>query len=218
MHAPSGEIGLFEALYSMKAMRRLRPDPVPRELIARVIEAGTLAPSGGNRQPWAFLVVQDPEAKRFIQERYRRAFFAAYGEAMAGVEDPRLPAGTRRMLRSAVHLAEHLHEAPVHLLCCVEKYLPDHPTRPGQPQYASIFPAVQNILLACRGLGLGATLTTLHTAAEAEIHTRLGIPDSVASPALIPIGYPLGRWGRPERRPAGEVTSWERWGNRGAGG
>jgi len=97
------------------------------------------------------------------------------------------------------------------LLCCVERYGPDSRGREGRPRYDSIFPAVQNILLACRGLGLGACLTTLHTAHEREINQHLGIPEAYSSPALIPIGFPADHHGPIRRRPASELIHRERW-------
>ena len=114
-------------------------------------------------------------------------------------------------MQAATDLADHLADVPVLLFCCVERYGPGLPAREHEPRYDSIFPAVQNILLACRGLGLGACLTTLHTVHEREIHARLGIPSEYASPAMIPIGYPADRHGPIRRRPAAEVTRWERW-------
>jgi nitroreductase len=215
------EPGIFEIMYSLRAMRRLKPDPVPEALIWSVIEAGTQAPSGGNSQPWRFVVVQDPALKRFVQERYGRAF-AAYLEANAGgAHAPDATASTRqtRAVRAAIHLAEHLHEAPVLVFACM---LPrdlallgggDGPRR-GAALYASIFPAVQNILLACRALGLGATLTTLHLVYEDELKEQLGIPGEVETVAMLPIGYPVGRFGPTKRLPAEDVTFWDGWNQR----
>ena len=199
------EIGLVEAIYSARSIRRFRPDPVPDELILKVVEAGTMAPSATNAQPWAFVVVRDAETKRFVQQRYAATFRAAYGRANELIASA--PSGGHsRLLASAAHLAEHLHEVPVLLFCCVERHGLD-----GKPRYDSIFPAVQNVLLACRGIGLGACLTTLHTAHEREINERLGIPAEYATPALIPVGFPDGRHGPIRRRAAAEIVHFERW-------
>jgi nitroreductase len=217
------EPGFFEILYSLRAMRRLKPDPVPDDLIWRVLEAATQAPSGGNSQPWAFVVVRDPARKAFIQERYKRAwdiYLHANLEAAAKAP-PLAPADAEkrlRMVQSATNLAEHLHEAPVLLLICMLPrdlvLLKDAEGRPRSPAalYASIFPAAQNVLLACRALGLGATLTTLHLMHEAEIKQELGIPPEVEAVALIPIGYPVGRFGPVTRAPVQQVTYWDSWG------
>jgi len=230
------EHDVFEIMYSLRSMRRLKPDPVPEALIWKLVEAGTRAPSGGNSQPWRFVVVQDPELKRFVQERYRAAFDLylrtgaaarrATGEASeqaaSRVDAPRPPATaspadlSRRVaiVRAANHLADHLHEAPVLLFVCImPRDLPLLGDRPhdGPAIYASIFPAVQNVLLACRALGLGATLTTLHLLHEREIKERLGIPKEVETVALLPIGYPVGRFGPTTRKPPEEVTYWDGW-------
>ena len=201
---------LFEAMYTARAIRRFTSQPVPDDLILKVIEAGTMAPSAANVQPWQFVVVRDPQTKRFVQERYAATLHAAYGGARTQID--RAPSGNQdRVLRSAFYLADHLAEVPVLLFCCVERYGAQRPGRENEPRYDSIFPAVQNILLACRGLGLGACLTTLHTFHEAEIHEHLGIPTQYASPAMIPIGFPRDRHGPISRRPAAEVSHWERW-------
>ncbi len=217
--------GLFEVMYSLRAMRRLKPDPVPDALVWKIIEAGTMAPSGGNSQPWRFLVVQDPEIKRFIQERYKRAwdlYLQANLKAASEATTPPAPDALERrmrLVRAATHLAEHLHEAPVLLLACMterELTVVQEELRARSPAglYASIFPAVQNMLLACRALGLGATLTTLHLLFEDEIKQRLGIPPSVETAALLPIGYPEGKFGPTSREPAENVTYWDGWGRK----
>lgn len=206
----ANEIGLFAAIYTARAIRRFRPDPVPDELIVKIIEAGTMAPSATNAQPWAFVVVRDPETKRFIQRLYCETYHAAY-EIARGFMARSASGSTEQLVSSVTYLADHLADVPVLLFCCVERNGPMRPGAEDDPRYDSIFPAVQNILLACRGLGLGACLTTLHTVRDLEIHERLGIPPEYASPAMIPIGYPLDRHGPIRRRPAAEVTHWERW-------
>jgi nitroreductase len=204
------EIGLFEAIHTARAIRRFRPDAVADELMLKVIEAGTMAPSATNAQPWAFVVVRDPETRRFVASLYGAAFHAAYAQAEKLIGRAAF-GDASRIMKSATYLADHLAEVPVLLFCCVQRYGAMRPGRESEPRYDSIFPAVQNILLACRGLGLGACLTTLHTVHEREINERLGIPQDYASPAMIPIGYPRDRHGPIQRRPAAEVTRWERW-------
>lgn len=206
------EIGLFEAMYTQKAMRRLKPDPVSDDLIRRVIDAAIRAPSGGNRQPWNFIVIRDPQTKRTIADYYKRSWDASYG-AMSGLEVERMDKQARRNLRSALYLAEHLAEVPVLILVCLRNAPP-----PGAPEvirashYGSIYPAVQNLMLAARGLGLGTALTTLHRAYEREIKQLLRIPDAVETVALIPLGWPRGRFGPASRLPVEKVTYYERWG------
>jgi nitroreductase len=197
------DVRLFDAIRTARAIRRLRPDPVPRALVRKVCEAGTFAPSGGNRQPWSFVAVTEPERRAFVAERYRRAFHAYIAPAVARFGDPDFPEAAKRNARAAIHLADHLHEAPV--LLFVAGW-----TRRGEPQLQALFPAIQNILLACRAVGLGASLTTLHLAFAKEIDAFLGLPPERPSCALLPIGWPAGRYGRPPRRSVDECLYWEK--------
>src|SRR5262245_60656849 len=115
------DFDLYEAIYTTRAMRRLKPDPVPSELISKIIEAATMGPSGGNRQPWMFVVVTNPDTKAFIAERYRKAWDMYFTpKSRARVEnEPQSPQG--RILRSAKYLAEHIAEVPVMVFCCVRR-------------------------------------------------------------------------------------------------
>jgi nitroreductase len=203
------DIGLFEAIHTQRALRYIRPDPIPDALLRTVIEAGTRAPSGGNQQRWRFIVIKDAETKRWIQERYRATPVPAHGT-------PKDEAEARTMARNdaaANHLATHLHEVPVLILCCLQ-----HDGSPSDiNRGASIYPAVQNMLLAARGLGLASVLTTRpRRGFEKEIKARLGIPDNVDTAALLPLGYPTAenRYGPTNRRPVEDVTFNETWGQR----
>jgi nitroreductase len=197
------DVPLLDGLRTTRAIRRLRPDPVPQELIRKVCEAGTFAPSGGNRQPWIFIAVTEPERRQWLADRYRPAFQRYIATALEAARDPAFPEAGRRMQRAAVHLAEHLHEVPVHLFVAGW-------TRRGEPQLPALMPAVQNILLACRAVGLGASLTTLHRSFGDECDRWLGLPEGCPTCALIPIGWPKGRYGRPPRRSVDECLFWER--------
>ena len=201
------EVGLFEAMYTQRALRYIRPDPIPDELVRKILEAGTRAPSGGNQQRWRFIVIRDSETKRWIQERYRNTRVPAHAP-------PRNEAEARTMARNdaaARHLGEHLHEVPVLILCCLE-----HDGSPSDiNRGASIYPAVQNMLLAARGLGLASVLTTRpRRGFEKEIKEKLGIPGNVDTAALLPLGYPAAqnRYGPTNRRAVEEVTFDETWG------
>jgi len=204
------EIGLFEAMYTQKAIRRLKTDPIPDDVVEKLIEAATKAPSGGDRQPWSFIVVRDAEAKRKIGEWYLEAWNATYGQIPAPTREA-MSTRMKRVIGSAEHLAFHLAEAPVFVIVCAQAP-PDLGGITGASHYGSIFPAVQNLLLAARGLNVGATLTTLHKMHEADVKALLGIPDNFETVALVPLGYPVGKYGPARRRPAQEVTHWERWG------
>jgi len=195
---------LFECIRTGRSIRRLKADPVPPALIRKVCQAGTYAPNGGNRQPWVFVAVMDAERRAWIAERYRRSFHAYIKPAQAAAERPDYPEVKRRNMRAAIHLADHLHEAPVHLFVAGWK-------RRGELQTQAIFPCVQNVLLACRAVGLGASLTTLHTAFGAELDAFLGLPPERPSSVLIPIGWPLGKHGRPPRRSVDTCLYWDRY-------
>ena len=202
------EIGLFEAIYSQRAIRKLKPDMVSDELVHKLIEAATKAPSGGNREPWAFLVVRDEASKTKIGEWYLDAWNRTYGQI--DVEGGGLPDSMTRVYGAAEHLAHHLSEVPVMIFVCLRDAPPAGSSH-AAALYGSIYPAVQNLLLAARGLGLGASLTTLHKGHEQEVKELLGVPETVETVALIPVGHPIGRYGPTTRRPVEEVTHHERW-------
>jgi len=200
----------FEVVTTQRAMRRLKPDPIPDAALRRIMDAAICAPSGGNRQGWSFLVIRDSARRARLGELYREA----WGELMklpyyagASKEPPDSPVG--RMLASARHLGEHLGQAPVLILACIAL---DPGVKPTVTTGASIYPAAQNIMLAARALGIGSCLTTIHKFRDAQVKELLGIPADVETAALIPLGYPLGTFGRPPRRPLGEVAFADRWG------
>lgn len=200
----------FDVVTTQRAMRRLKPDAIPDDVVRRIMDAAICAPSGGNRQNWSFLVVRDPAKRARLGELYREA----WGELMkvpyyasASKEPADSPAG--KMLASARHLGEHLGEAPVIVLACVAL---DPGVKASVTTGASIYPAVQNIMLAARALGIGSCITTIHRFRDAQVKELLGIPAEIETAALIPLGYPLGKFGRPPRRPLSEVAFADRWG------
>ena len=204
----AGTTDLFEIIQTTRSMRRLKPDPIPNELIRKILEAGVCAPSGGNMQRWRFLVVKDTAIKRTVGALYKRAWDEVVapryraGEPAPGTSRERF----LRMLDAAESLAAHIHEAPVWIVPCLQG---ESPTRTAG---SSIYPAVQNTLLAARALGLGATLTTLYLNFEKEAETALGLPADWHSYALIPIGYPMGRFGPVRRISLADVVFEDRWG------
>jgi nitroreductase len=201
------EFDLFEIMRTTRSMRRLKTDPVPGALLGRVLEAGTLAASGGNMQSWRFLVIRDRTIKEAAGAWYRKAWHEVVAPRYRSSEPaPQMtPEGFSRMLAAAEHLADHIHEAPVWIVPCLAG-----PRQPGSG--ASIFPAVQNMLLATRALGLGATLTTLYLIHEKEAEAAMGIPDSHHSYAILPLGYPLGKFGPVRRAPLADVVYDDKWG------
>jgi nitroreductase len=210
---------LYEAMSTLRAVRRLRPDPLPDEVLERILTAATWAPSGGNAQPWRVLVVRDPLMRRGLGDLYRPEW-ARYGAAArTGLE--RLTGAARarqeRMLAAADHLGEHLGDAPVILVFC---FNPAHMAitdsglgRPSVVGGGSVYPAVQNAMLACRAEEIGCTLTTLLCYREAEVKALLGIPEDWYTCAFMPIGYPVLRGHGPiSRRPVDRLAYADRWG------
>jgi nitroreductase len=201
---------LFEIIETTRSMRRLRPDPVPDELITKILQAGLCAANGGNTQRWRFLVVTDPAIKQAVQAFYKRAFDEVVGPRYAKSDPP--PGVTRerymRQHAAVQYLTEHFHEAPVWIVACLEDGVGEPPRWAG----ASIYPAVQNMLLAARALGLGSTLTTRHLLHEKEAEAALGLPQGVHSYAILPIGYPMGNFGPVRRGPLKDIVFQDRWG------
>jgi nitroreductase len=207
---PSGT-DLFDIMQTTRAMRRLKPDPVPDELIRKILQAGVCAPNGGNTQRWRFLVIKDPQIKRQVQVHYKRAFDEVIGPRYLNSAPP--PGVTReRYLRqhaAVEYLTDLVHEAPVWIVACLD----EGTATPTRASGASIYPAVQNMLLAARALGLGATLTTRHLLYEKDSEAALGLPPGVHSYAILPIGYPVGKFGPVGRGPLAEIVYEDRWGN-----
>jgi nitroreductase len=210
---------LYEAMSTLRAVRRLRPEPLPDDVLKRILEAASWAPSGGNVQPWRVLVVRDAALRRGLGDLYRPEWAKYGGAARAGLE--RLTGAARarqeRMLAAADHLGEHMGEAPVILVFC---FNPEHMAitdsalgRPSVVGGGSVYPAVQNAMLACRAEGVGCTLTTLLCYREADVKALLGIPDDWYTCAFMPIGYPvLGGHGPISRRPVDKLAFADRWG------
>ncbi|MEE2927999.1 MAG: nitroreductase family protein [Chloroflexota bacterium] len=203
------QMGLFEAMFSQRQITRFKPDPVPREAIEKIIEAAIKAPSGGNTQSWHFVAITDPGLISRIGEIYK--------ELWLGARRSQAEPGETTVYRAARYLANHMPEVPAMILICADhsaNYTPGQPIERGR-HASSIWLAVQNLFLAARALGLGTRLTTAHIRREQEIKDMLVIPDYVETVALTPIGYPRGRFGPTDRKPAAEVSSYNRWGSRG---
>jgi nitroreductase len=198
----------FEIIGTTRSMRRLKPDPVPNDLIKKILEAGIAAANGGNTQTWRFLVVKDPAIKRAVQIWYKKAFDEVVGPRYATSPTP--PGVTaeryRRQHGAVEYLTEHFHEAPVWIVAC----LMDGPN-PNRAAGASIYPAVQNMLLTIRALGLGSTLTTRHLLHAKETEAALGLPEGVHSYAILPIGYPMGRFGPVGRGKLSDFVFLDKW-------
>jgi nitroreductase len=201
---------LFDIIHSTRAMRRLKPDPVPDELIRKILQSAQCAPNGGNTQRWRFLVIKDAKIKQQVQAYYKRAFDEVIGPRYLSSTPP---AGVSkesyvRQHAAVQYLTDHFHEAPVWIVACLE----EGSATPTRWSGASIYPAVQNMLLTARALGLGATLTTRHLLYEKESEAALGLPPGVHSYAIVPIGYPMGKFGPVGRGPLADIVYQDRWG------
>ena len=214
---------LYEAMSTLRAVRRLRPDPLPEGVLERILTAATWAPSGGNVQPWRVVVVRNPALRKGLGDLYRPEWNRYSAGARAGLERMAGEARAKqaRMLAAADHLGEHLGDAPVILVFC---FNPEVMTitdlnlpRPSVVGGASVYPAVQNALLACRAEGLGCVLTTLLCVCEAQVRPLLRIPEPWGTAAFVPIGYPVGRGHGPVARKTVESMVYaDRWGEPGA--
>ncbi|MGH7334072.1 MAG: nitroreductase family protein [Candidatus Rokuibacteriota bacterium] len=208
---------LFEIIQTTRAMRRLKPDPVPDELIRKILEAGVCAANGGNTQRWRFLVIKDPKIKKQVQVYYKKAFDEVVGPRyLSSTPSPGVSRERYTRQHAAVeYLTDHFHEAPVWIVACLDEGRGDvqgPAAAPTRASGASIYPAVQNMLLAARALGLGATLTTRHLLHEKDAEAALGLPPGVHSYAILPIGYPMGRFGPVGRGPLADIVYEDRWG------
>ena len=198
-------ISLFEAIYTTRALRRLRPDPVPEELLFQLLDAAIRAPSGQNAQDWRFLLITEPQIKQRMQawaEEGWARYQPRYAENPALMDE--LPRTQRLSLKAVKHVVHHLSEAPVVVAVCG---LRGRHSTPG----GSTFPAVQNLLLAARALGLGASIFNLPLARAQELMEALGMPENNQIYCLIPLGYPQDKQGPVRRKPVKAVSYWNRW-------
>lgn len=205
---------LYEALYTTRAMRRVRPDPIPVDVQRRILDAAVRAPSGGNIQGWRFLLVDDPDIKSTIGPLYRdslaQLWRTVYADRIAAMEaardDDPASVQTGKVVRSAQHLADHFEDVPLYLFGFVQ-----HDRTGG-----SVFPAVWSAMLAARAEGVGSSLTSvLGFFHPDETLDALGVPrdEGWIMACCVSFGYPTGRWGVAARTPAHEVSYRNRWGD-----
>ena len=191
----------FDLVLNQRAERDLKPDPVPKALIEKILEAGTHAPSAMNSQPWRFIVIQDPAVRKEVADGARAAWV---GFARDMTKDTTAP-GFKSVDRWAM---SGLAEAPVIIVLCG-----DTSVLPLEQMGSSIFPAAQNILLAANALGLASLMSNLPLyAPNGSFAKALGLPDHIVPLATLPIGYPAKKLGKPRRKPIGKVTSRDRFG------
>jgi nitroreductase len=202
---------VYEALYTTRAMRRVKPDPIPEDAQARILDAAIRAPSGGDSQGWRFLIVDDPgviaELAPLYRECMERLFSTFYGPALeaaqAAPEEGNNPKFLK-MYRSAKHMGDHFEGYPLLLGAFAQ----------GDQSGSSIFPAVWNAMLAARAEGIGSAITSLLAFERDRAFDILGVPkdDDWHFACLVPLGYPTGRWGVAPRRPVHEVSFKNQWG------
>ncbi len=214
MADPDLDMPLSEAMSTQRAIRRLKPDPVDDALVLRLIELATKAPTGSNAQNWEFVVVRDRHVKARLGRANRQAW-SVYGRIgrLLGRNDP----STLRIIDAVQWQCDHFEEIPVIVVACLRG-----PRLPvwqmvESSYYGSIYPSVQNLLLAARAAGLGATLITLPLWSTFQARRALGLPLIVTPCAVVPLGWPRGRYGPTRRRPVGEVVHLDRYGNRAFG-
>jgi nitroreductase len=219
------EMDLFEIMYSAGSIRRLRPDPVPDEIITKVLDAAIRAPSGSNAQSWVFIVIKDAETRRQLGAVYRKASEILMKLYAGAPRPPHMDDNKyQRFMQAVTHLFEHMGDAPLLLVPCLKasmwtgaSNLPaDIKARMASSARiagSSIYPAVQNVILACRAFGLGTVLTTIHAFFEEEVREILKLPADVQTYALMPIGYPQGHHYRVKRKAVSEIACLDRYGN-----
>ncbi len=208
---PSDQVGLLEGIATTRAIRRYRDEPVPESALRAMLFAATRGPSGSNRQPFRFVVLTDSErarqAKTLIGESARKLWQAkrardGYHKGSGAVAD----SPKARMARTMDSYVEHFESAPVLVLPCLVRY-----REPNPMEGASVYPAVQNLLLAARALGYGGVITGFHGQVDQPLKALLGIPEEVFIAATITIGRPRGRHGPVRRRPLQELVCGDRW-------
>ena len=209
---------IYDAMSTLRAVRRLRPDPIADDVLERILTAATWAPTGGNMQPWRIVVVTDAEKKQRLEDLYRphwESYLPGFEMKIAGAPDSvRKPA--KRAMEAGTYLATHMHEVPLIAVFC---YNPGIMTitdsdldRPSVVGGGSVYPAVQNFLLACRNEGLGCVLTTLLCYEEAEVKPMLGLPGDWYTCAHVPVGYPVkGGHGPISRNSLEKMVSYNKW-------
>ena len=227
------DMPLAEAMTTQRAVRRLRPDPVDDEIVLRCIELALKAPTGSNGQNWEFVVVKDRATKAALAQRYRQAWriYGGIGERATGGEGGLAGAITKatgsatagdresmaKILRAVQWQVDHFEDLPVLVIPCLRggkaPFVPVPPIA-SSSYYGSIYPSVQNLLLAARAMGLGASLITLPLWSTTSARRLLGLPLTVQPACVVPLGWPQGRYGPTTRRPVGDVVHLERFGNR----
>lgn len=199
---------IYEVMNTQRAVRQWTDEPVSRETITRVIEAATKAPSGSNLQPWAFVVITDDDKRQLLADAIRESFKQRFGGQRPDPEQIQDPA-QRRMMRGAFRLFDNFAAAPVLIIPCL------HNIQAHAPESllagSSIYPSIQNLMLAARAEGLGTVLTTPQAGIRDLLASEIGIPDEATPVAIIPMGWPAVPFGPVNRKPVDEFLHWNGW-------
>lgn len=240
MAQPESDARLFDIMWTCRAMRRLKPDPVPEELLLQLVDAGLHGPSGSNAQNWRFVIVRERAQKEKIAALWQKAWgFYTETFAIADLRPGETAEQRARLRKAADEQAANLADVPALIFVCVarDEQVASMMSSPstalkllkhfgvggtlrlaaaggriaGMADGATAYPAVQNILLAARAIGLGAVITTQHFFIPGEMEAVLGLPSSVTLAAVIPVGWPKGKFGPVTRPDPKAVVSWDRY-------
>ncbi len=205
------DMPIGEAMETQRAIRRLSSEPVDDATVRRLLELAVKAPTGSNPQSWEFIVVRDPDVKHQLARLNRQAWALS---RRLNRHRARADYKVERTLDAVQWQADHFEEVPVIVVACIRGRRPIVPAVAASGYYGSIFPAVQNLLLAARAIGLGAALTTLPLWSVRMSRRTLGLPPGITPCALVPLGWPTGSYGPTTRRPIEEIAHVDRYGNR----
>ncbi len=198
-----GEISLLKGVSTLRSIRQFKPDPVPDEKLKTILEAASKAASGSNTQPWEFIVVWDPALKARLKDPMLRTWLKRIGN---------IPGGRmKEVYDEATEMLRNTEKVPVIIYCCLDL---NRVSKSEEVRYASIYPAVQNLMLGAHALGLGTCLTvhgSTPTRGEPEVKKILGVPDNVKITCLVYLGYPAVKLGPPKRKPIGNFVHYDGW-------
>lgn len=205
-------LSLFDVMYSCRAMRRLDTKEVPEDLLIKLIDAANQAASGSNMQAGRWIVVRDAGVRQSLADLNRKGVEAYVGPQAQrpGSLPHQSEAKRQRMLEAVLWQMEHMHEIPVLIIACMD-YGQKVDSQTMARGAGSIWPGIQNLLLAARALELGAAPTTLALQDQEAVRGILHLPESMAAHCLIPLGYPLGKFGPVTRKPVEEIMRFDRW-------
>ena len=195
---------LLEGINRLRSIREFKPDPIPREILTKILAAATKAASGSNTQPWEFIVVEDPKVKA----RLKGPMLETWMKRLAASN---MSSQTRKVYDDATEMLRNTEQVPAIIYCCFDR---SKSSKSEEVQYASILPSVQNLMLAAHALGLGTCLTvhgSTSTRGEAEVKKILGVPDHIKIACLVYLGYPTREYGPPRRRPLENYVHYNTW-------